>query len=282
MESLINWTSVFFESFKSFGKQIMSALPGIIGAILLILLGWLVARLIARLITKLLKALKFNELVNKLNAIGILKHLNVSISPSEIVGKFVFWIIFLLFVVTATETLGWSVVASEITSLIRFIPNLFIGIIIFIIGLYIANFIKSLINASFSSLGITSGKIISEIAFYIIMVVVSLTALKQTGINTSFIDNNITIVVAILVGAFALSFAISSKVVLQNILAGFYSKNNFSVGQKIKVADVSGIVEKIDSTHLVLNCDNKKTVFPVSILLTEKVEIIDEPDVEHK
>ncbi len=278
MESLFNWTEVFLESLKSFGEQIMGAIPGILGAIFLIILGWLVARLIAKIIARLLKAVKFDKLVDKMNTIEFVQNLKITISPSDIVGKFIFWVVFLLFIVTATETLGWTVVASEITNLIRFIPNLFIGIIIFIIGLYIANFIKSLINASFSSLGLASGKIISEIAFYIIMIIVTLTALKQTGINTRFIDNNITIIIGIIVGAFALSFAISSRDVLQNILAGFYSKNNFHVGQKIKIDGVTGEIIKIDSIHLVLINDKEKIVFPVSKLITEKVEIISESE----
>jgi hypothetical protein len=281
MESLMSWTNVFFESLKSFGEQIMGALPGIIGAILLIILGWLIAKLIARLTTKLLKAVKFDKMIDKLNATGMLKNLKINVNPSVIVGKFIFWVIFLLFIVTATETLGWTVVASEITNLIRFIPNLFIGIIIFIIGLYIANFIRTLISAFFSSLGLTSGKIISEITFYIIMIIITLTALKQTGINTRFIDNNITIIIGILVGAFALSFALSSKDILQNILASFYSKSNFCVGQQIKIDGISGKIIKIDSIHLVIENGTQKFVFPVSKLLTEKVEIINEPQIKH-
>jgi hypothetical protein len=223
-----------------------------------------------------MNAVKFDKLFDNLNSKEFLKNLKITVGPSVIVGKFIFWVIFLLFIVTATETLGWTVVATEITNLIRFIPNLFIGIIIFIIGLYIANFIRSLINTSFSSLGISSGKIMSEIAFYIIMIVITLTALKQTGINTRIIDNNITIIIGIIVGAFALSFAISSRDVLQNILAGFYSKNNFHVGQNIKIDGVTGEIIKIDSIHLVIKSSKDKIVFPVSKLITEKVEIISE------
>lgn len=278
MESLFNWTEVFLESLKSFGQQIMGAIPGILGAIFLIVLGWLIARLIARLIVKLMTVVKFDKLFENLNSKEFLKNLKITVGPSVIVGKFIFWVIFLLFIVTATETLGWTVVAQEITNLIRFIPNLFIGIIIFIIGLYIANFIKSLIITSFSSLGISSGKIMSEIAFYIIMIIITLTALKQTGINTRFIDNNITIIIGIIVGAFALSFAISSRDVLQNILAGFYTKNNFHVGQKIKIDGVTGEIVKMDSIHLVLKSAKDKIVFPVSKLITEKVEIISETE----
>jgi len=131
-----------------------------------------------------------------------------------------------------------------------------------------------LINTSFSSLGISSGKIMSEIAFYVIMIVITLTALKQTGINTRFIDNNITIIIGILIGAFALSFAISSKDVLQNILAGYYSKNNFHVGQKIRINNIVGEIVKIDSIHLVLKNNSEKIVFPVRRLIEEKIDIV--------
>ena len=112
MESLFTWTEIFLESLKSFGQQIMGAIPGILGAIFLILLGWLIARLIARLIVKLMKVVKFDKLFENLNSKEFLKNLKITVGPSVIVGKFIFWVIFLLFIVTATETLGWTVVAT--------------------------------------------------------------------------------------------------------------------------------------------------------------------------
>lgn len=280
MESILDWTTVLFESMKSFGIQIMLALPGIIGAILLVFLGWVVGKIVARILSRVLRAIKFDKLFDKHETKDFLAKMKISIKPSEIVGKFIFWLIFLLFIVTATETLGWTIVATEITNLIRFIPNLFIGIVIFVFGLYLAKFIKSLLTAFFNSLGMAGGKIISNLVFYIIMIIITLTALKQTGINTHFIDNNVTIIIALLVGAFAISFAISSRDILQNILAGFYSKNNFRVGQKIRINNNIGEILRIDSVHLVLKVGNEKTVYPVRKLITETIDIIKENDTE--
>lgn len=275
MEKLINWSEIFFESLKSFGENIMSYLPNILGAILLLILGWLISKLISFFTNKALKVIKFDSFADKANTSEILAKFKIKISPSKIISKFVYWVVLLVFFVTATETLGWTVVSQEITLLITYLPNLFAAILIFIVGFYIANFVKKLIDGTLSSFELSSGKLLSEIAFYVIIIIVTLTAIKQAGVNTDIISSNITIILGILFLTFAIAFSISSKEVLTNILAGFYSKHNFEVGQYIIIDDVKGEILQIDKIHVILKTKKSRIVLPLKKLINEKVEIID-------
>ncbi|MEA3494841.1 MAG: hypothetical protein U9R42_02280 [Bacteroidota bacterium] len=275
MEKLINWSEIFFESLKSFGENIMSYLPNILGAILLLILGWLISKLISFFTNKALKVIKFDSFADKTNTSEILAKFKIKISPSKIISKFVYWVVLLVFFVTATETLGWTVVSQEITLLITYLPNLFAAILIFIVGFYIANFVKKLIDGTLSSFELSSGKLLSEIAFYVIIIIVTLTAIKQAGVNTDIISSNITIILGILFLTFAIAFSISSKEVLTNILAGFYSKHNFEVGQYIIIDDVKGEILQIDKIHVILKTKKSRIVLPLKKLINEKVEIID-------
>jgi small-conductance mechanosensitive channel len=180
-----------------------------------------------------------------------------------------------LFFVTASDTLGWTVVSQSISDLIAYIPKLFSGIIIFIIGLYIANFVKKGLKGIFDSLGISSGNVVSDFAFYIILVLITMTALNQAGVDTTVITSNITVILGGIILAFAVSFGLGSRDVLTNILSSFYSRNNFKTGQKIEIQDISGTIVKIDSTSCTVKTEDGKVIIPVSKLLSENVKVIE-------
>lgn len=275
MEKINNWTEVSLESLKTLGQKLAESATGIVGALVVIILGWIIARLVAFFVKKTLRLAKFDKLTEKLNADDMLGKANIKISSSEIVGKFVYWLLMLVFFVVASDTLGWTVVSESISDLIAYLPRLFSGVVIFVIGLYIANFVKRALKGIFESLGVKSGHIVSSFTFYLILVIITLTALTQAGVDTTILTSNVTIIIGGIVLAFAVSFGIGSKDVLTNILSSFYSKNNFKVGLRIKMGDIEGTIDSIDNISCVIKTDKDRIVLPVRRLLEEQITIIE-------
>jgi len=275
MNTISDWTKIVFESLLELGKSIMSVLPNIVGALFLILLGWFLAKLFSFLVKRGLKIIGFDKISDKIQLDDMFNKVKMNITPSELVARFVYWIILLIFFLTASDTLGWAVVSESIGDLIAYLPKLFSGIIIFVIGLYIANFIKRALKGVFDSLSVVSGGFISSFAFYIILIIISLTAIKQAGVDTNIITSNISIILGGILLAFAISFGIGSRTVLSNILSSFYTRNKFKSGQFIEIEDISGTIELIDKTSCIIKTkDGSRMVIPVSKLLTENVKII--------
>ncbi len=243
MNTLSDWTKIVFESLLELGRSIMSALPNILGALFLIILGWFLAKLLSFLVKRGLKIIGFDKIIEKVQLERMFDKVKITILPSQLVARFVYWVILLIFFLTASDTLGWAVVSESISDLIAYLPKLFSGIIIFIIGLYIANFIKRALKGVFDSLNVTSGGFISNFAFYIILIIISLTAIKQAGVDTNIITSNISIILGGILLAFAISFGIGSRTVLFNILSAFYTRNKFKSGQTIEIEDITGTIE---------------------------------------
>lgn len=273
MEKITDLTHVGLQSLTALGQSFMSALPNILGALFLIVLGWIIAKIFAYVISKGLKAVKFDKLSEKLQLDQLFGRTNVEITPSKVVGKFVYWVIILLFFITASDTLGWVVVSESIGDLMAYLPKLFSAIIIFLIGFYIANFVKKGLKGILESLSVASAKILSTIAFYIIIIIISLTALNQAGIDTNLITSNVTLIIGGVVLAFAVSFGIGSRDILSNILSSFYSKSNFEVGQNVEMGEIKGTIEKIDITSCVIRTNDGLMIVPVKRLLTENVKV---------
>ena len=273
MNEITDWTQVAIHSLLTLGQTIMGALPNILGALFLIVLGWIIAKIFSFLIGKGLTLAGFDKLAEKVKADVIFSKINITLTPSKIVGKFIYWVIILLFFVTASDTLGWTVVSTSIGDLLSYLPKLFSAIVIFVIGFYISTIVRKGLQGVLESLSIASAMIISSFAFYVIMIIITLTALDQAGIDTTILTSNVTIVIGGMLLAFAISFGLGSKEVLTNILSSFYTRKNFEPGQKITLDDVTGVIEKIDGTSCVIKTAKGKTVIPSKLLLMGKVDI---------
>lgn len=262
------------ESLRSFGNKFMSVLPSIIAVIFIFIIGWLIAKIVSYSVTKILKAAQFDSAANKLDANKYLTKVNINLAPSDIVGRFVYWIILLFVFITASETLGWNAVSTEISKIIGFLPRFFVAIIILILGLYIAGFIRDMITGITSSLSLSSGKFISNSVFYFLVITISLTALTQAGINTSIITSNMFLILGAVLASASISYGYASRDVLSNILAGFYSRNTFTKGMMIEVDGISGKVTGSTNVGLTVKEDNGDiTVIPMSTLIKHNVRI---------
>ncbi len=273
MEKIADLTQVGWNSLVTLGETIMSALPAILGALFLLLIGWLIAKFAGFITRRALRAIGFDKLITRLELDK--KFGNITLTGSKIIGRFVYWVILLLFFITASDTLGWTVVSQSIGDLITYLPQLLSGLIIFVIGFYIADFVRKGLRGILESLNIKAFRILSNIAYYIILIIITVAAIDQIGIDTQIITSNITVIIGGIVLAFAVSFGFSSRHILLNILSSFYTESSFKPGQKIEMGDITGTIEKIDTMSCTIKTNKGLTVIPVSKLLSEEVSILD-------
>ena len=275
MNEFTGWAEVFFTSFQTFGQKIMGAIPEILGAILIFIVGWFFSRLASKIVAKALKLIKFDTLAQKIQAQAFLQKANIQKTPSEVIGAFVYWILMLLVVLSASDALGWTAVSQEVSKLLSLLPNLLVAVIFFIVGTYIATFVRDLIRSTTHSLGIAAGRIVSAVVFYLLLILIILTALNQAGVNTSIITNNLMIILAALLAAAALSYGLASKEVMANILSNFFIRRNLALGETIEFDGIHGVVESSTSTSVILKMNNgERMIIPAKELLTKRVKII--------
>ena len=275
MTQLEQWKQIAINSLTTLGEEIMRILPGILAAVLLLVVGWLLATIFSRVVSRLFRLLHFDRLAGRINELKWVRKSEYKIVPSKIIGKFVYWVILLIFIITATDTLGWSAVSQSFNQLITYLPQLFSAIIIFVVGFYLSNLVRDFIKTTLKSFEVASASALGEIAFYIIMVIVAITALEQAGVETTLLTSNITIIVASFLLAFAVAFAISSRDVFKNILSSYYGRGNFHVGQYIKYNKMQGEITRIDRMHVTIKDGKTSHVIPTARLISEEFEIIE-------
>lgn len=273
---LQNFTTIFYESLSAFGTTFMGGLPNVLGALLILIVGWLISKGIASVLDKILLGLKFDSLAEKLKVAELLERGNIESPPSKIISQFVYWILLLLVFITASDILGWKSISDEISKLISYLPTLFSAIILFILGSFIASFVRDMIRSTTASLGIRAGRLISQFIFYLLIIIVTLTALRQAGIDTTIITSNLLLILGAMLAALSISYGFASRDILTNILAIFFSRRTFQEGQIVEIDGIRGEIIQIQSISIIIrNENNEKIVIPAHEFVTKKVKIID-------
>ena len=278
METLDRILLALENSFTSFGEGIANFVPVIISAIVVLLVGWIISKIIFKFVHRALIGMKFDQMTEKIQLDKLLNKIKPELSASLILAKVFYWLLMLLFITSAANVLGWEMLTDGISAFMAYLPTLGISLIIFIIGVYIADLVKNMVYTAADSIGVSGAKAIANIVYYLLFIFIAITALNQAGINTDIITSNLTIILASILLAFALSYGIASRHLVTNMLSSFYSKGKFKEGQLIRVGDVEGIIESIDSISVTISTKGGKVVMPSKILIEESVTILAEPE----
>lgn len=274
MEELKHWTEILLESYSKLIDGLIITLPKILAGIVLFVIGWLLARLISRIIAKSLKALKFNQLMDRVKMGEFSKKLRIEKTPSQIVGKFIYWLLMLLIIVGFADALALSVVSEKIGVLINYIPNIILAALILIIGLFVAGKVKEMVQLSLSSYAIRANRLIGNIFFYVITAFVVLTALEQLEFNIDLLTSNVMILLGGVALAFSIGYGLAAKEIFPHIISSYYSKGMFDVGDTIRVADTEGKILAITNLSIVLETPEGKRYIPAKKMVTEEVDIL--------
>ncbi|MDX2246076.1 MAG: hypothetical protein SF052_04835 [Bacteroidia bacterium] len=270
MSSLLE---IIQNAFKTVLEQMVQVFPRLVGALFLLLIGWILARIISSVVAKLLTRIGIDRLAEKLNNTDSFREMKLTLRPVSIFKGFLYWMILLIFILSATETLGLDILTQQISGLIDYIPQLVTALIILAVGFYISDAIKSAVANTCKSLGISAWKFISSSLFYLLLLIVSVTALSQAGIDTSVITSNFSIILGGIILAFAIAYGFAARNVLSSILTSFYSKNNFEIGQIIELDGYKGTIVKLDNVSFTLDMGDRQVIFPLNRLLTDTIVI---------
>lgn len=264
-----------FELLNTILTKFVSAVPAVFTAIMVLLIGYIIARSLAALVRKTLASSGLDALAEKLNEIDIVSKTNMKIVPSAILSKVLYYFLLLIFSIVATDILGMPAVSQIVSDLINYIPNVIAAGIVLLVGVLFADMLKGVVKSSCESLNIPSANIISSFVFYFVFITTAVSALGQAKIDTDFIKSNLTVILGAIAGAFALGYGLASKDMMASFLASFYTKDKFEIGDVVTIEGVKGEIVEMDSTSVIIKTENSHVVIPLNKLLNQSVEVHD-------
>lgn len=202
---------VFLASVTSFWTQLAGFVPQLLAAMVLLVLGWLVAKVVRTGMVKLLRALQFDRLSERSGIEAFLKQGQLTVSLSGLLAGLVYWLIILIVIVTVSNSLGLHLVAELFNRVVLYIPNVIVAILILVLGAILARFINRLIFAYLNNIGLEGALTISTLSEYAVLVFVFFVALEQLEIGRQLITAAFIIGFGAIGLALALAFGLGGR-----------------------------------------------------------------------
>lgn len=202
---------IFLASFTSFWTQLAGFVPQLMAALLLLFLGWLVAKVIRAGIVKLLRVLQFDKLSERSGIEAFLKQGQLDVSLGGLLAGLVYWLIILIVIVTVSNSLGLHMVAELFNRIVLYIPNIIVAILVLVLGAILSRFINRLIFAYLNNIGVQGALTISTIAEYAVLIFVFFVALEQLDIGRDLLTSAFIIGFGAVGLAFALAFGLGGR-----------------------------------------------------------------------
>ncbi|MGJ8549416.1 mechanosensitive ion channel family protein [Winogradskyella wichelsiae] len=271
MENIIALKDSGMQSLASMWPEVSALALKLLGAIVVLIVGWIITKFVVKAIQKLLKVAKVHKLDEKLNDIEIVEGKTLNFDTAKVVSKLVKWLMYIILIVVISDILGLDIISNQINDLLGYLPQLFAALAIFIIGLLFANFVKNGLKSLFDSMDLSGGKMLSQVVFFLLLTFISITALNQAGINTEIITNNITMILAAFLLAFAIAFGFGAREVVNKLLNTFYARKTYEVGQKIIFNGDSYTIDAVQSISVILKNSKGKLIVPIKDIVEAQV-----------
>jgi len=204
-------TTVVTGAWNTFATKIMAFLPMLIGAIIIFIVGLIIARLLKVGTVKLLKLARLDSAGEKTGVKDFLEKGNITKTPSEIVGALIYWFIMILVIIASLDALGLPIVSDLLNKVFIYIPNVVAAVIILILGILFGNLISAVVQTAASNAGLTTAEGLGKAAFYAIIVFSGAIALIQLGIGEELIASVFNIAFGCTALAMALAFGLGGK-----------------------------------------------------------------------
>ena len=259
-----DWITAVEESLTNSVTLLIGFLPKLFGAVLLLLAGFVIGRIVKVALTKVLQLVGIDRLLGKTAIHTVLERTGSQKTIAQILGVLGFWIVFLLFLISSTETLGLAIVSQALTGLAYFLPKVGLAVVILVLGLFSANFLKEVISLACGSAGVTQGQVVAQTFYVGMALLVVVTAINELGIDTTLLNNTIILLVAGLIAGAALSFGLGAKSAIGNLIAAHYLQPVLKVGQRVKIGTISGEVLSITPVAVVVQTNEGRAIIPAS------------------
>lgn len=275
MDKITEYKDIATDSLSTMWLEITKIFPSIIGALVVLIIGWLIAKIVVRLIKKALKLAKADKLDDKLNEIEIVEGKQLNFDTIKIVSTFVKWMVYIMILIVVSDILNLKIISEQISNFLGYLPQLFVALIIFTLGLLFANFVKKGLQSFFESMDLSGGKLISQVVFFLLVIFISITALNQAGVDTEIITSNLTMILAAFLLSFALAFGLGAREVIADLLRTFYTRKTYEIGKKIEFENKIYEVDSISNISVVLKNSEGKLVVPVKEIVENQIKVMD-------
>jgi mechanosensitive ion channel-like protein len=215
------WGDAVFLAVSNALNTFLAAIPQLVGALLIIIIGWIIAGILARVTTAALRRANADRLFAEHGG-SVYGPQSKRIQPSVVAGELVKWLVRIIFLVAAANVLGMTQVSELLNQVLLWIPNLIVAAVILLLAPLLARFVRGAIEVGAGEMGFTNARLLGRIAEIAIVAFAVIIAINQIGIAENLVNTLFIGLVGAVALAFGLAFGLGGRDVAAQITQSWY------------------------------------------------------------
>lgn len=269
---LDSWTRSLVDAMGMLWQKFTHFIPSLIGALVIVLLGFLAARLLDALVSRLLARLGLDRLMQGTGLTRLLSRAGVQVPLSAVIGKVLYWFVLLVFVVTALESLGLERISAALDMLALYVPKVLAAAVVLLSGVLLAQLLNTLVSGAAEGVGLEYAAGLGRLTQGLVIVISISVAIGQLDVKAELLNYVVAIVLASMGLAVALAIGLGSRALVGQILAGIYVRELYPSGQHVQLDQLEGTVELVGTVKtLIRTTEDVDLYVPNSVLLEQTV-----------
>ena len=215
---MTSWALMIQEAVTAMLVKIWSYVPNLAAAVVIFLAGWIIAKILEAVVVKVLGIVKVDLMADKSGLNDVLKKGDIRKPLSELLGAVVYWLVMLVVIVTAVQTLQLNAAANLVSRLVSYVPNVIAAIFVLVLGGFLAALVGSIVQTAAANARLRKARTLAQLSRVAVLVLTISVALEQLQIAAV-----VTYAVNILVASMGLGLAIAFGLGCKELVGGWVS-----------------------------------------------------------
>lgn len=211
MYGVESWSVVITQSLQGLWMGVIGFLPSLIGALVIIIVGLIVAAAFGTLVEKIFDSIKLNKLLNSIGLAPYFERAGLKLNGAAFLGRLTYWFLLIAFLLAASDALGLYAFSSFLSVVLAYVPNVIIAVLVMLAAVVVGNFLRNLIRASVRSTGLHAANFLGTLTWWAIIIFGFFAVLNQLNIAREIVNTVITGFIAMLAIAGGLAFGLGGK-----------------------------------------------------------------------
>jgi small-conductance mechanosensitive channel len=276
MDILSQWRDALAGVLDQTIERLALYLPNVLGAFLLLFIGWGVAYVLRSTAVRL--TLLGERALSRMSGNRGTPSAPRATASAKILGGVVFWVVVLFFLTAATQVLGLDIFTAWLARIVDYLPTVFAGALIIVAGFLVSGLARDVAEAAAVSASAQQRVLIGRVVQIAILVTAILVGAEQIGVKVTFLVILAAASGIALVGAVALALSLGAREYVANLIGGHYLRQRYSVGQHVRITGYEGRILELTDTAVILETDEGRASLPAKVFNDAPiVQIISRP-----
>ncbi len=272
MDQTTSWLETTRSVITAFFQDVLAYSPFFLGAIGVLVAGWLAARFIRIAARRI--ATNANRLLDRVFRSGLLAGVRVSTPAATILGEVAFWVVMFLTVTVSARMAGLESVADWLNQLVIYLPSFLTGAAIILLGHFLGAFIGDQVEASARAAKAGQSALLGRLAQGGVFVSALIIGLGQIGVDVTFIVAVLAVAVGAVLVGFSIAFGLGSRDFVGNLIGARSAQRQLMAGMRIRIGDIVGEVLEITPTHIAVDTAEGRMLVPAQTAHEQPITIL--------